>query len=84
MCDAQDTLLILKPLDGERVEIRATGTRDQIREAVGAPNSLLDWQSDAIAWQSDAIGAIKYALEHDALTSGTELLFRDVLANVPQ
>lgn len=77
MCDAQDTLLILKPLDGERVEIKATGTRNQIREAVGAPNSLLDWQSDAVA-------AIRYALEHENLKSGTELLFRDVLDKVPQ
>lgn len=84
MCDCQDTLLILKPLDGERVEIKATGTRDQIREAVGAPNRLLDWQSDAIEWQSNAVAAMQYALEHENLTTGTKLLFRDVLANVPQ
>ncbi|MDE1139923.1 MAG: hypothetical protein PW999_09770 [Paraburkholderia tropica] len=69
--------MTLKPLSGDRVEIKATGTRDQIREAVGAPNSALDWQSDAVA-------AMRYALEHDDLSTGTELLFRAVLNNMPQ
>ncbi|MEI7296647.1 hypothetical protein [Paraburkholderia tropica] len=40
--------MTLKPLSGDRVEIKATGTRDQIREAVGAPNSALDKISDLV------------------------------------
>lgn len=77
MCDAQDAMLFLKPLSGDRVEIRATGTRNQIREAVGAPNSIIDWQSDVVA-------AIRYTLEHEKISTGTQLLLQSVLANLPQ
>jgi hypothetical protein len=82
MCDAQDVTLEcpvvrIHPIDGERVEVTARGTRNEICEVLGAPNSVLDWQSDAVA-------AIRYALEHDNLKSGTKLLFNDVLDKVPQ
>lgn len=76
MCDAQDikpTAVRINPLSGDRVEVHAVGARNAIREVLGAPNSTLDVQSDLV-------GAIEYTLAHEALSTGTELLLRAVLA----
>lgn len=74
MCDAQEPFVKVEALGFDRVMMTAWGTRNQIREVLGAPDSTMDLISELTQ-------AIIFALNTGKLTTGEQAVLMTALIN---
>lgn len=72
MCDAQEPFVKVEALGFDRVMITAWGTRNQIREVLGAPDSTMDVISELVQ-------ALKFVLGLKKLTTGEQAVILSAL-----